>query len=61
MDIKEFPRDSSTDTNSVTVSETAKRQIVAEVLKSDAHLSEARMGPSFLDGFPETFPDGPIQ
>jgi hypothetical protein len=39
--------------NTVAVSESAKRQIAAKVLESKAKSSETRLGPSFLDGFPE--------
>jgi hypothetical protein len=60
MKIEENSRDLSLGTNSIAVSETAKRQIAAEVLRSEAHLSGTKLGPSFFEGeFPETFPDGP--
>jgi hypothetical protein len=56
MKIEENSRDLSVGANSIVVSETAKRQIAAEVLKSDAHLSGTKLGPSFFEG---EFPDGP--
>jgi hypothetical protein len=55
MNVEEISRDSGARTNAIAVSGSAKRQIAAEVLESQAHLSGTRLGPSFLDGFD----DGP--
>jgi hypothetical protein len=55
MKIEKGYRDLSANTGAIAVSESAKRQIAAKVLESQAPLSGTRMGPSFMDGFP----DGP--
>lgn len=59
MTIEANSPDMSVDRKPIAISEAAKRQIAAAVLRSKAHSLDAAMGPSFLDGFPETFPDGP--
>jgi hypothetical protein len=59
MNLEEISRNLIVGTNSTAVSEAAKRQIAAEVLESKAHLSETRLGASFLDSFND-FLAGPM-
>ena len=60
MSLEEISRNLSVSTNSATVSEAAKRQIAAEVLKSKAQLSGSRPGASFLDSPFDEFLAGPM-
>jgi hypothetical protein len=59
MEIEKGYRDLSSNRNTIAVSESAKRQIAATVLESQAPLSGTRMGPSFMDGFPD-FSEAPV-
>jgi hypothetical protein len=57
MRVEKGYRDLSANTGGIAVSKSAKRQIAAKVLESRMSLSGTKIGPSFMDGFPEGFPD----
>ena len=58
MTVEKTARDSSPSENTVTVSESAKRQIAVNVSESRANSTGPNLGPGFFDGFPDG-PAGP--
>jgi hypothetical protein len=46
--------------DTIAVSERAKRQIGSQASEDKANFANPKLqGPNFLEGFPDTFPDGP--
>jgi hypothetical protein len=51
MNIEKLPQGSTANINGIVVSESAKRQIAAKVLESQAQLSGSKRSPNFMEGF----------
>jgi hypothetical protein len=49
MNIEKLPHGSTANVNGIVVSESAKRQIAAKVLESQAQLSGSKLGPNFVE------------